>query len=55
MDKFKALVEVLNAIDGRIHAAIFILTGAVLYALHQHEGAAALVTGGFGVLQHKAT
>jgi len=53
MDKFKALVEVVNDIDSRVHAALFVLTGAVLFLVHQHEGAAALVSGGLAIMENK--
>jgi hypothetical protein len=48
------IIDGLNAVSTQVWAALFILMGGVLY-LHKMDGAAAaLVSGGFALMQHKA-
>lgn len=53
MERLKTAVEILNGLDMRVYAFLFVVGGAILYGIGQHEGAAALVSGGLAIMEGK--
>jgi hypothetical protein len=47
------VIQALDDINNQVWAAVFVLCGAGLIALGQHDGGTLLIGGGLALLQHK--